>query len=181
MELQRLALAATNPNFDPLSDFLEQRKDERKLRRPRGVARTDTGMREIEALRRGDIVDGEVVIKEEPIKKVEEYPGDNNEEKYNRFYDPEVEFNRLVEANKVINQSMKEGRRHIFDPNAPKMKLDDSLEMFSRAFFPSKKDFKPPLCSYTSIVSPRSSQVNQSLVTSPKPQKSDVEETTESN
>jgi glycyl-tRNA synthetase alpha subunit len=51
----------------------------------------DTGMSEIEAIRKGEIFE-----KSEKENQSEKFEEENNEEKYNRFYDPEVEFKRLI-------------------------------------------------------------------------------------
>jgi hypothetical protein len=68
-ELQRLALASTNPKFDPLGDYLIKRKEERVENKDKGrdgkliKAHVDSGLREIEALKRGEIL--EAIIERE--------------------------------------------------------------------------------------------------------------------
>ena len=68
--------------------------------------------------------------------------GDDEAEKYNRFHNPEVEFKRLIEQNKVINRGMKHGKKKLSEVQGTK--LDESFEMFNRAFHFPRKEFIPP-------------------------------------
>ena len=65
-------------------------------------------MRELEAMKKGEILDK---IEAKTPAKVSQHDADGGSEQYNRFYDPEVEFKRLIEKNKVINKEMKLGKK----------------------------------------------------------------------
>jgi len=125
-----------NPGFDPISDFLDQKK-RNKQERLTVSAVVDSGLKEIEANRRGEIY----------TKKPREDSDsdDNNEEKYNRFYDPEVAFNKMVQDNKDINRANKdEGKKRKYLQVKSRPLLDESLEMFTGAYHPKTKVFSPP-------------------------------------
>jgi hypothetical protein len=52
-------------------------------------------------MKKGEILDK---IEAKTPAKVSQHDADGGSEQYNRFYDPEVEFKRLIEKNKVIRQ-----------------------------------------------------------------------------
>lgn len=91
-------------------------------------------MKEFEALKRGEIYDKN---DDDDVKNDKRYDSDEclDDEKYNRFYDPEIEFKKLVETNKEINKGLKEGKRYLLDL-VERKKLDESMEMFNKAFHP---------------------------------------------
>ena len=109
-----------------------------RLRRKSIKAQVDTGMLEIEASKRNMVIhpsEKELMLKKKNDK--------GEEVTQNRFFNPEVEFKRLIEANKEINKGMKEGKRDLMD-NVQRKGMDDSFEQFSKAFHTPRRLMSPP-------------------------------------
>jgi hypothetical protein len=68
---------------------------------------------------------------------------EESRETWDRFYNPEADFKKLVKENIEINKTLKDGNRRLMD-SVPRTKLDESYEMFNRAFHTERKVFSPP-------------------------------------
>lgn len=66
------------------------------------------------------------------------------------MYNPEADFKKVVKENKEINRTLKDGNRRLMD-SVPRPKLDESYEMFNKAFHTARKVFSPPGITPTNI------------------------------